>query len=113
MTDTEAIKIAEEEINRISYLLDCSPRIYDNPGMRKIYERKHEWLVQLLAIAKGAIEGYDPGWIPYTDPPKSDGRHEVAMKDGSLTKNAQFIAELANRLAKDVQAHENNRVGKR
>lgn len=84
MTDAEAIRIAEEEIDRISYLLDCSPRIYDNPGMRKIYERKHEWLVQLLAIAKGAIEGYDPGWIPYTDPPKSDGRYEVAMKDGSL-----------------------------
>ena len=52
MTDTEVIKIAEEEINRISYLLDCSPRIYDNPGMKKIYERKHEWLVQLLAMAK-------------------------------------------------------------
>lgn len=83
MTDIEAIRIAEQEIDRISDLLGRCPQIYDNPGMKKIYERSHEWLVQLLAIAKGAIEGYDPGWIPYTDPPKSNGRYEVAMKNGS------------------------------
>lgn len=28
----------------------------------------------------------------------------------TITQNAQFIAELANRLAKDVQAHEEDRV---
>lgn len=31
----------------------------------------------------------------------------------TITKNAQFIAELAARLVKGVEAHENDRVGKK
>lgn len=83
MTNMEAIRIAEEEIGRIFYLLDCFTQIYDNPGMRKIYERKYEWLSQLLSIAKRATKSCEPDWIPHTDPPKSNGRYEVAMKNGS------------------------------
>lgn len=52
MTDTEAIRIAEEEIKQISYMLETNPQIYDNPGMRKIYQRKHELFVRLLRMAK-------------------------------------------------------------
>lgn len=52
MTDIEAIRIAEQEIDQISDLLSRCPQIYDNPGMKKIYERKYDWLVQLLAVAK-------------------------------------------------------------
>ena len=52
MTDIEAIRIAEQEIDQISDLLSRCPQIYYNPGMKKIYERKYDWLVQLLAVAK-------------------------------------------------------------
>ena len=56
MTNMEAIRIAEEEIGGISSLLDCSPQIYDNPGMRKIYGERYEWLFQLFAMAKEQLK---------------------------------------------------------
>lgn len=40
MTDIEAIRIAEQEIDRISDLLGRCPQIYDNPGMKKNIRKK-------------------------------------------------------------------------
>lgn len=108
MTNMEVIRIAEEEIGRISYLLDCSPQIYDNPGMRKIYERKYEWLSQLLVMAKRATKSCESNWVPHTDPPKSNGRYEVAMKTEasgtSLCDGIMLVIRHGNWVGKDEPA---------
>lgn len=83
MTDMEVIEIADKEVDQIAYALSHSPGVYDNPGLRQIYKRKYEWLAQLLSIAKRATKSCEPDWIPHTDPPKSNGRYEVAMKNGN------------------------------
>lgn len=79
MTDIEVIEIADKEIDQIAYALSHSPGVYDNPGLRQIYKRKYEWLAQLLSMAKRATKSCEPDWISHTDPPKSNGRYEVAM----------------------------------
>ncbi len=61
MDNVQAVKAAEEELNRISYALECNPNVYNNAGMRKIYQEKYEWLLFVVILAKAALEGNNDG----------------------------------------------------
>ena len=48
----EAVEAGEQELDRISLSLECNYGIYNNPGLRKAYQNKQEWLLKVLALAK-------------------------------------------------------------
>lgn len=55
MDNKDAIYRAEKELTRIGYLLECSPGIYENKGLYKIYSDRCEWLLQIIVLAKKAV----------------------------------------------------------
>lgn len=56
MTYEEAVQAARDELSRISYALECNPGVYDNPGLRAVYQRKEEWLTKVLYLAEQPAE---------------------------------------------------------
>lgn len=52
MTDTEFLEEIEKEVTKLRYSIETTTNIYDNPGLKKIYENKFLNLNRLLQLGK-------------------------------------------------------------
>lgn len=60
MNNAQAVKAAEEELDRLMYSLEVNPGVYHNAGMRAIYQNEIDWLLPVVRLAKKAMqEGND------------------------------------------------------
>ena len=56
MTNREALHAARQELDRLDYALECTPGVYENPGMRGIYQKRFDWLLAVTRLAETALK---------------------------------------------------------
>lgn len=80
MDNAQAVKAAEEELDRISYALECNPNVYNNAGLREIYQKKYEWLLPVVMLAKSALQdNYEKAVLEMTFKEKLMQEHPDAV----------------------------------
>lgn len=56
MTYKEAVQAAGDELDRTRYALEFTRGVYNNPGLRKAYQNKEEWLSSVVYLAETALK---------------------------------------------------------